>query len=83
MFALKFVSCGTPPMSPLAFQELTNVFDETIWFLLLGTLTVSILYKKVLVDQHEDRISTTTLGRDILEFFKLLVNHREIYLLQD
>lgn len=80
MFALRFVSCCRPPISPLAFQELTNVFDEKIWLLLLATLIILVLYKNVIVGRHKLQFFINTLASDTLpEFLKLLVNQGDIF----
>lgn len=43
---LRFVSCGTPDFSPLAFRELVRIFDPLTWCVILATFISIILITK-------------------------------------
>lgn len=50
---LRFLSCGKRVYSPLAFSELTNIFNPTVWFAFsLSSLTIFVFFK--ILDKPEN-----------------------------
>lgn len=50
MHTLRFVSCGRPELSPLAFQEFLNVFQSQVWICVVVAILSLVLSKTLIVD---------------------------------
>lgn len=79
LFTLRFVSCGRPPISPLAFKELFSSFQLQVWLSIFAIILVSILFKRNVIEYGQQKFDFHA-AADGLEYFKILVDQGDAFM---
>lgn len=81
LFTLKFVSCGRPSISPLAFKELINVFDVPIWICIVARIMTCHTFKTCLVDTctQETRYDVKFTSKTLFDIFRPLLSQGDAF----
>lgn len=72
LFAYRFISCGRPHESALAFRELFNVIHWQVWVVLVLTLIASLLFKIHTIDPPKNLTFNMVL-RDTLNYLRIFL----------
>lgn len=71
LYDLRFISCGRPPKTSLAFSELTNVFDIRVWLPIIVSVIVSVFYRNAIVGNGKS--SFEKLAKDTIAYYNVLM----------